>query len=231
VSYGDCQVPDDYCADPEDCHTFDTAGFCAGGPCLRTDPGNRTAGQLDPASDFHPKGNYRDTLGNLHLCFEDDGEELTCIDDDGWGVCRRCGTDEGETMLGCSCTSSNECSLGGELECWGGDFPQGGFCWPASGPPDFQCRQGACGQAYGTGSGSYCEHYPSSGEARCMPQDCQDIQAEECAGSNFICTSSYDPSGDLEDNCTNECLSAEDCSEANDWPPGYICSNNECLGP
>jgi hypothetical protein len=231
--YSGCDVPDDYCMNPEDCHTFGTAGLCAGGPCLRTNPNNRAVGQVDPASDFHPRGNYRDPLGNLHLCFQDDeGEELTCIDDDGWGVCRRCGTDDGETMLGCSCTTSNECSLGGELlECWGGDFPQGGFCWPASGPPDFQCRQGACGQSYGTESGSYCEHYPLSGEARCMPQDCQDIQAEECAGSNFICASSYDPEGELEDNCTNECEETADCSEANLWPPEYICSNNECLGP
>jgi hypothetical protein len=233
ASYGDCGVPDDYCTDPEDCHTFDTAGFCAGGPCGRTDPSNRTAGQLDPTSDFHPKGNYRDALGNLHRCFEDDqGAELTCVDDDGWGVCRRCGVEDGETMLGCSCTTDEACSSGGELlQCWGGDFPQGGFCWPASGPPDFQCAQGACGQVYGTGSGSYCEHYPLSGNARCMPQDCQDIQAQECAGSNFICAPTYDPMGDLEDNCANECQSNEDCSGDNLWPPEYVCSNNTCLGP
>jgi hypothetical protein len=233
ASYGDCGVPDDYCTSPEDCYTFDSAGFCAGGPCARSDPSARTAGQLDPTSDFHPKGDYRDALGNLHVCGTDDqGNELTCVDDDGWGVCRRCGTQDGETMLGCSCATGNDCTVGGELlECWGGDFPHGGFCWPASGPPDFQCRQGACGQVYGTGSASYCEHYPSSGDARCMPQDCQNIQAQECAGSKVICTSSYDPEGDLEDNCTTECEVSAHCSAENLWPPGYVCSNSECLRP
>jgi hypothetical protein len=231
ASYGDCGVPEDFCTSPEDCSTFETAGSCAGGPCLRTDPSNRLEGQVDPTSDFHPKGNFRDSLGNLYRCGEDEqGNELTCLDDDGWGACRRCGTADGQTMLGCSCATNEQCASGGEaLGCWGGAFPQGGFCWPLSGPPDFQCTQGACGQVYGTGSGSYCEHYPSSGNARCMTQDCGDIPAQECAGSNFICASTYDPQGDLEDNCANECETDAHCSVENLWPPNYGCSNGECL--
>lgn len=70
----------------------------------------------------------------------------SCVDDEGFGVCLECGLGEGQTMLGCPCAESNQC--GTDLQCFGGNFPLGGYCWTDQGPPDFQCEQGRCGQSF-----------------------------------------------------------------------------------
>lgn len=238
AGYGGCGLDPSYCENsPEDCHTWGDAGNCAGGPCLRTDPSNRVGGQLDPNADFHPKGDFRDELGNLHRCEPIDGQETTCVDEGGWGVCRKCGAAEGESMRGCSCSLDEDCWSPQEtLYCYGGQFPGGGFCWPLEGPPQFQCEEGACGQAYGEGGGSYCEHYPEGGpNARCQPQWCADMQAELCTGEGVICTDGFDGSpDDPATDCQNECELDEDCSPGLGWPPGYGCvinGNNGTCAP
>lgn len=221
-SYESCGVLPIDCSSPEDCHLAQGAGFCVGGPCLRSDPTRREEGQLDPLDAFHPKGDFKDTLGNLHRC------EETCVDQDGWGMCKECGTGFGQTMLGCSCDDNNDC--GADL-CWGMDFPNGGFCWPASGPPNWQCEQGACGQSIRDendptapvaqdGSG-YCEHYSPAPKAHCQPQRCGDIQVQNCAESNAVCALT---SGDFD--CTPECLGSGDCQLAG-WPAAMGCGPDQ----
>lgn len=223
----DCSVDaaTDCNGDPEGCHLAPDAGYCAGGPCLRTDPGGNN---MDPTSDFHPKGNFKDALGNLHYCEEILGRDTTCVDVNGWGVCKLCGDGPGETLLGCPCNDNvNDCGL--DLVCWGADFPNGGFCWPAGGPPDFQCEQGACGQSIRDGQGDaidgegYCEHYTLSGEARCMPERCGSVQALQCAASNAVCG----PTPDQFD-CIPECAQDEDC-EFSGWPDDYQCDDGRCV--
>ncbi len=224
VSYFECGVDlGSACLDiPEACHAEAGAGTCTGGPCMRTDPGARVAGQVDPHAEFHPRGNFRDVDGYLYRCEDGPTGPRTCVDEEGYGVCRECGTGEGQSMLGCPCLGSEECGV--DLACFGGQYPNGGFCWPVdSGPPEFQCAEGGCGQEFwGPGGGAYCEHYPPSGPARCMPQRCQDIPARACAEQNLICASNGV-------DCANECENNADCSVG--WPLGTICSNNACETP
>ena len=216
ASYAGCEVVAEDCDDdPALCAVLvGSAGDCLGGPCRRTDPSHRVDGQTNPFSDFHPKGDFEDQLGNLHLCNEINGQETTCVEENGWGVCKACGTGPGETMLGCSCNDDEDCGIDG-LGCWGADFPHGGFCWPYEGPPSFQCEQGGCGQsirdedfaspAAEDGMG-YCEHYSLTGEASCQPQRCGDIQAINCASWGLVCELDL---GD--DTCTVECFMAAAC--------------------
>ena len=224
TSYWACGVePGSSCLqNPEDCHEEDGAGTCTGGPCARTDPGARLQGMSDPNGPFHPRGNFRDIDGHLYRCDDGPSGPRTCVDEEGFGVCRECGTEDGQTMLGCPCIESEDCGL--DMTCFGGQFPQGGFCWPADdGPPSFQCEQGACGQEFwGPDGGSYCEHYPPSGQARCMPQRCEEIPAMACAEQGLIC----DSTGDA---CANECDSSADCDVG--WPDDTVCANNECQVP
>lgn len=225
-SYAGCEVTLEDCnGDPAQCHLAGGAGDCLGGPCVRTNPSNRVAGQQDPFSDFHPKGDFRDQQGNLYRCNDIDGVgETTCVDDDGWGVCKACGLGPDETMLGCSCNDDDDCGL--DLSCWGGEFPNGGFCWPDSGPPEFQCEQGACGQSIrdedfsapeAEDGAGYCEHYSNSGVASCQPERCNDLQAQICAGAGLVCKLAF---GDAE--CTVECFSDADC-QLPGWPVGMHC--------
>lgn len=222
ASYFECGVAlDSPCLqDPEACHADPVAGTCTGGPCMRTDPTARTAGQLDPNAVFHPRGNFRDEDGHLYRCDAGPSGPRSCVDEDGFGVCRECGTGDGQTTLGCPCVESEDCGL--DLTCFGGQYPHGGFCWPADqGPPDFHCAEGGCGQEFwGPDGGAYCEHYPPSGPARCMPQRCDDVPARACAEQDLIC----DINGP---DCADECQSTDDCDVG--WPTGTICTNNTCL--
>lgn len=222
ASYFDCGVEaDSSCLDnPEDCHEIPGAGTCTGGPCSRTDPSHRTEGQLDPSSDFHPRGSFRDTEQNLYRCDDGPLHARTCVDEDGYGVCKECGLGEGQTMEGCACVSSDEC--GADLVCFGGQYPNGGFCWAPEGPPDFQCDAGACGQSFrGSDGGSYCEHYTGAGSARCMPQRCDDIGAQTCAELGLICDEEPDDPADAQE-CAVECEVDDDCDEG--WPAGMQCT-------
>ncbi len=223
--YFGCGVePDSPCLQAaEECHLEAGAGTCTDGPCRRTDPGGRALGMTNPHSDFHPRGNFRDVDGHLYLCDDTaDGTERTCVDEDGFGVCKECGLGDGQTMLGCPCNGATDCGL--DMSCFGANFPQGGFCWPEpEGPPAFQCDEGACGQEFwGPDGGAYCEHYPMTGEARCMPQRCEDIPAIDCAEQDLIC----DAAGMA---CANECQSNADCTVG--WPAGTLCLNDECVVP
>lgn len=224
VSYFDCGVSaqSECLQHPEECHAEDGAGTCTGGPCERTDPGARAAGQVDPDAEFHPRGNFRDVDGHLYRCDDGPTGPRTCVDEGGFGVCRECGTDEGQTMLGCPCEESDECGL--DMTCFGGQFPHGGYCWPADeGPPEFQCVQGSCGQEFwGPDGGAYCEHYPPSGPARCMPQRCQDLPARACAEQDLICAANGT-------DCADECHTSSDCQVG--WPVDTICSDNVCEIP
>ncbi len=218
------------CQSPEDCAQTGDAGLCLGGPCipsLRTNDA-RTAGMTDPSAPFHPKGNFEDQSGNFYRCDEAGiGKEASCVDVTGWGVCKECSKVKGETatstMIGCSCTKTEDC--GPDQECWGGEFSNGGYCWPStgpdSGPPHFQCEKGACGHELtgGADGGSYCEHYPvfASDQARCEPQRCTDLKAQECSGLGQICGAT--------NQCINECSSHDDCRLPG-WPSGWCCNNN-----
>ena len=99
------------------------------------------------------------------------------------------------------------------------------------GPPEFQCAQGNCGQAYGVNGGAYCEHYLT--QARCMPQWCDDADALYCGNQNLICTDSFDgvPDNAVQD-CQNECSDPNVCTDPlNDWPPGHTCGPNDTRVP
>ena len=117
-------------------------------------------------------------------------------------------------MLRCPCLTSEDCEL--DQTCFGGQYPHGGYCWPADeGPPDFQCEEGGCGQSFFTNDGgSYCEHYALSGTARCMPEACDGITAQVCSEQGLIC----DASGT---ECMNECGWDDDCSDG--WPVQMAC--------
>jgi len=228
------------CTDPADCVPSDD-GFCIGGPCLRTDDGNHQ-GALSPFSSFHPDGNYRDPDGNLYYC---PGSDVVCSADGAWGVCKQCGNEETETTtrVGCPCTLDSDCnSTGLNLACFGAESGGGpGFCWDAvEGPPEWQCAEGACGMAPWYGDDEmYCEHYSTSGQARCEPYcTCNDILGEVCAGVGKICAC-IDNNGDDECDesaggctgtqcCDYECHLDRDCGQAFGWPFGYFCINNKC---
>ena len=133
------------------------------------------------------------------------------------------------TGIGCSCGSGEECeNLDLSLGCYGEDYGEGiGFCWDnQEGPPPWQCEEGVCGTApwYGNDN-TYCEHYSESGHAECEPWfACNPILARVCAGEGLICEE--DALGCTSDDCcTSECLTDEDCSEANGWPAGFNCEN------
>ncbi|MCY1061010.1 hypothetical protein [Nannocystis sp. SCPEA4] len=233
ASYGDCDVdcgacPGPTCGHPELCYLETSAGLCEGGPCARTVPGNYVDGQFDHTSNFHPKGNFRDSENKLYRCEDIDSTEATCVDEFGWGVCKKCGLGDGETMLGCSCNVDSDCSLGVDLVCWGGEFPNGGFCWPLGGPPEFQCKQGGCGQGIRNGLGgedaSYCEHY-ADGEASCQPERCNQPQAETCGGFSpaQVCGTTNNPA-----DCITECATNADC-QLSGWPLGMTCSGGRCV--
>ena len=72
---------------------------------LTRDPGNDSE-RDNPFSSCHPRGDFVDALVNLHYCESFQGIEMTCVDEVGWGVCKRCGVD---TMLGCSCNNDDGC--------------------------------------------------------------------------------------------------------------------------
>lgn len=238
TSYGDCGYSTEDCDDDPSLCNAD--GDCIGGPCRQTDPGDRDlSALLSPLNFggmFHPDGNFRDQLGNLYFC-EDGEEQAVCIDNDGWGVCTRCGQEEGETMLGCPCTGlEDQCGAG--LSCYGEDFGDGqGFCWDEiEGPPSWQCDQGPCGQVPWYGDDEmYCEHYPvDGGDARCEPAyGCVDgPTAKTCAAEGTICLPPSLPEEEVpeegpgvSEQCTSECQTDDHCSEAFFWPPGYTCEN------
>ena len=243
ASYGDCGYNAAACNnDPSMCFA---AGDCPGGPCARTDPGDYDGALFDPFNfqgEFHPDGNFRDEHGNLYFCRDDTPHgEMVCINDDGWGVCRKCEPGGGplRTGIGCSCGSEGECdALGTSLGCFGEEFGPGvGFCWDnQDGPPPWQCEEGICGTApwYGNDN-TYCEHYSESGKAECEPwYACNPILARICAGEGLICEE--DALGCTSDDCcTSQCLTDADCTPAYGWPAGYSCENTNqglrCVGP
>lgn len=231
ASYAECGLTD--CTDPSQCHTFGDAGHCPGGPCLRTEPGDDT-GKLTWFSSFHPDGNYKDQHGNLYYCVDDtNAGQMACIDENGWGVCRRCtGQGSNTTRIGCSCNNDDAC-FGVEpgLGCYGEDYGGGpGFCWSIqNGPPFWQCAEGACGMApyYGNDE-MYCEHYNGqhkAANARCMPWlACDGPEAYECAQQDLICAQTQASCGGNFVCCANECLHDSHCGQAFGWPQGFGCS-------
>jgi hypothetical protein len=170
---------------------------------------------------------------------------MVCIDENGWGVCKRCSDADGEhnTLLGCPCGAEDDCESASEpgLACFGEDFGGGiGFCWDSQdGPPVWQCVEGSCGQApyYTDDDEMYCEHYPEPPvQARCEPWGtCNSILARVCAGQNRICecideepgpplTCSGSAGGCTEDDCcVEECEQDADCGIELGYPSGYTC--------
>jgi CubicO group peptidase (beta-lactamase class C family) len=235
----------------EDCSAGSCVGAegdCLGGPCKMTDPGDYGSALSDPfntqGGEFHPDGNFRDGQNNLYFCRRDDNDtEMVCIDDDGWGVCKRCSPMDGElnTLLGCPCTSEEQCDSASEpgLGCFGEDFGGGtGFCWDSQdGPPSWQCREGICGMAPWYGDDTmYCEHYPEPpGPAHCEPWgECNAILARACAGQKRICKE--EALGCTEEECCVEgCEEDSQCTEEFGWPQGYECADTgeglQCVGP
>ncbi len=243
-SYAACGYSAETCQfDPSKCNAD---GDCAGGPCARTVQGDHQYALTDPFNlqgEFHPDGNFKDQLGNFYYCRDDAGlGEMTCIDVNGWGVCRRCtdAVSETQTRVGCSCMIDDQCE-GAEagLSCFGEDFGGGpGFCWSATGngpnkKPAWQCAEGTCGMSAWYGNDSmYCEHYSISGQARCEPWfACNAILARVCAGENLICAE--DAGGCTTDDCCEvECQLDNHCSPAFGWPAGFDCTPQlECEGP
>ncbi len=230
ASYGDCGFSTESCAgDPSECGGD---GTCVGGPCKQTDPSDRSVSSLlsplNLPGEFHPDGNFRDHLNNLYYC-HDGAQETVCIEDDSWGVCTPCGQGENETMIGCTCTTDEQCGTG--LSCFGEDIGNSeGICQDAiEGPPLWQCDQGTCGQVpWFLEDEMYCEHYPvDGGKARCEPAHaCDGPTAQTCAAEGVICAPPDVPEEGEEwvpAGCTYECLLDEHCSEANGWPNGYSC--------
>ena len=228
-------------------------GTCAGGPCKPTNPNDYTSA-LDPLNtqggEFHPDGNFRSANGTLFDRQRDENDvHMVCIDEDGWGVCTRCSGFAGEhtTLLGCPCSSDDECESASQpgLGCFGEDYGGGiGFCWDAQdGPPAWQCPEGICGQSLyydlddPDDDAMFCEHYSISGQpARCQPwAACNDILSRVCAsnGPGLIC--GEDALGCTEvECCVAECEDDTHCTEALGWPPNFTCegpdqSNLRCV--
>lgn len=245
-SYEECGFDEDDCADGA-CAGSD--GDCPGGPCRVTDPGDHAFALEDPLNtqggQFHPDGNDSGPNGDLYFCQQDGGTHMTCIEQGGWGVCKRCSKNEGElnTLIGCPCQTEEDCESPAQpgLACFGEDFPGGtGFCWDQQdGPPAWQCAAGTCGQVPRYSGDEeddddemYCEHYPhGGGQARCEPWfACNPILARVCAGVNLICME--DPGGCTEQSCcTHECETDTHCGPTFNWPPGYTCTLGQCVGP
>lgn len=244
ASYQDCGFAPAQCAGGT---CTGAQGDCAGGPCKMTNPSDYTYALIDPLNtqggEFHPDGNFRDAQGNLYYCQHDGSTHMVCIDQNGWGVCRRCLPGDGplNTMVGCPCTNEETCEAASEpgLGCFGENFGAGtGFCWNAQqGPPPWQCVEGICGMApyYGNDT-MYCEHYPvPGGPARCEPWfACNAILARVCAGGGLICAENA--GGCTESNCCAPgCELSAQCGPAFGWPPGYSCTNTaqglQCVGP
>ena len=165
----------------------------------------------------------------------------TCPFCEGTGVCRRCdNAAELTTRVGCSCDTNQECDIAQPgLTCFGEDFGGGpGFCWAVSGQgddalPDWQCAEGTCGMAaWYLNANMYCEHYSTSGQARCEPwHSCTPITARVCAGQNLICDEFADvcPQGvccnlAAGECCESECQEDDHCSTDFGWPFGYDCT-------
>ena len=255
ASYDACGFTD--CQNPSDpnCTLDGNAGSCLGGPCHQTDPQNYSMALVDPLNQsggrFHPDGDFRDDAsGNLFFCYDHTREgEMVCIDEGGWGVCKRCASaNEFFTRIGCTCNTVSQCDIAEPgLNCFGEDFGGGpGFCYDAAdGPPLWQCIEGTCGMTTYPNDAMYCEHYSLSGQARCEPWfACNSMLAPVCAGQNLICGCFDDPpnvDGECDDGansctdsscCANECAESSDCSQQNGWPLGYTCSPQlECVGP
>ena len=92
ASYADCGFDAEACNnDPSEC---DADGSCLGGPCARTNPGDYDGALFDPFNlqgEFHPDGNFRDEDGTYYYCRDDTpAGEMVCVNEDGWGVCKRC---------------------------------------------------------------------------------------------------------------------------------------------
>ncbi|MGD2109537.1 MAG: serine hydrolase, partial [Phycisphaerae bacterium] len=228
ASYGNCGYTAEDCDNnPALCFAD---GDCLGGPCARTDVGDYQYARIDPFNfqgEFHPDGDFTDQQGNLYYCRDDAGEgEMVCVNVNGWGVCKACqsGNQEVSTGIGCSCSSESDCeNLDNGLGCFGEETGPGiGFCWDENdGPPPWQCAEGTCGTApwYGDDE-TYCEHYSTSGQARCQPWfACNPILARVCAGENLICEENALGCTD-DDCCTSACQQDSDCTQAFGWPPG-----------
>lgn len=248
---------------PADCSGGTCAGAdgtCAGGPCKATNPGDYSSALADPLNtqggEFHPDGNFRSADDTLFFCQLDENDEhMVCIDQFGWGVCKRCSALGGDqtTLVGCPCHSDDECESPGEsgLGCFGEDYGGGiGFCWDAQdGPPSWQCPEGICGQAPHYGDDEmFCEHYSISAQpARCEPWfACNSILARVCAsnGPGLICAEdvpgctelegSDGTSGTADDCCIAECDVDAHCGADFGWPPNFTCegpdqSNLRCV--
>jgi CubicO group peptidase (beta-lactamase class C family) len=244
ASYAACGFEDDDCSGGT---CSGAEGDCLGGPCKITDAGDYDSALEDPLNtqggEFHPDGNFRDMQSNLYFCRQDGDTHMVCIDDDGWGVCKRCSSMDGElnTLIGCPCSSDEQCESAVEpgLGCFGEDFGGGtGFCWDSQdGPPQWQCPEGICGMApyYGNDT-MYCEHYPEpGGPARCQPWGaCNPILARVCAAGKRICE--QNPLGCTEAECCVEgCEEDAQCGEDFGWPPDYECADTsdglQCVGP
>jgi hypothetical protein len=192
-------------------------GECAGGPCAPVDRLEET-NALDWESNWFADGDH--AFDEYCENFTEHGE-MVCNDDDGFGVCERCGVD---TMLGCTCEQEETCeSLGESLACFGEEFGRG-FCWDLfEGPPLFQCAQGTCetlGDRFGNDPYYCSQEIDEIPAATCIPWNCPRPTALTCAEQNLIC--SEDP---VEvDDCALQCLGDEDCSPAFGWPAGYVCN-------
>ncbi len=204
-------------------------GECAGGPCAPVNRlGNNENAALDWQSDWFADGNF--AFDQYCSNFTADGE-MVCIDDDGFGVCERCGID---TMLGCSCDQEDVCNdLGEGLGCFGEEFGVG-FCWDLNdGPPVFQCFEGNCetlGDRF-QNDPYYCSQEIDEGlpRATCIPWNCPRPTAISCGAQGLIC----DDNPVQVDDCALQCLGNDDCSEALGWPFGTVCnfSTDQCATP
>ncbi len=189
------------------------AGFCAGGPCAPVNRlGNNENATLDWQSDWFADGDH--AFDQYCDNFTADGE-MVCNDDDGFGVCERCGID---TMTGCRCDSEDDCDnfdIG--LGCFGEDFGRG-FCWDENeGSPVFHCEEGDCSNIGDRFQNApyYCsQEIDEIPEATCIPFNCSRPQALPCAGQDLICNAAGDA-------CANQCLEDDACVN---YPPGYGCS-------
>jgi CubicO group peptidase (beta-lactamase class C family) len=236
---------------PESCGggtCVNAQGDCPGGPCKKTEPGDYESALADPLNtsggEFHPDGNFRDQDENLYYCQQDGDTHMACINQNGWGVCRRCSKFEGEqnTLVGCPCDTEDDCESAAfpGLSCFGEDFGGGiGFCWDEQdGPPQWQCREGICGQAPWYGDDTmYCEHYPDpGGTAHCEPWlNCNPQLARICAAEGLICEQDAPAACATDDCCAQGCQVDDHCTPAFGWPDNYTCENTpqdlQCVGP
>lgn len=228
-------------------------------PCADVLPVNANTPNDISGDGYYPDGagSYakHGTSGTGQYCFDEPGAKGVCgvVDyansPQPAAICQRCGED---TMIGCPCTSDEQCDgldaedldcLGAPANGWAGSTP--GTCLPTTSTPAGRGRLEElrwfcldnCGSKGGGDPDSFActydqlPHPLDHAECIAVSGACSASEAYcESSGANLVCNLDATCPGDEDQCCSVECSNDTDCTLLG-FPDFYSCNSGSCVPP